>query len=621
MAQVVRAPLLRLVADSTAGRRAEVTAAVPTGTCLLRERGLSVALAAFQADAAEDADALPLERTLAAAVGELVRLMPAQADLFRLWLRIGAVCVALEEVQGRTDAADVGAAASAATASHSNAAPLAWVCRAGVESAAVEAATGRLCDMNASAADWARALQGVAELDTSAPSEAWLLETMIAADALLSLFPTQAQDAVERVVGPLVAASPARAAADTPTDTTTDTTTTTSTDSANANDKDAAAAAAHTPSTFVSALEVLVVVAGQMNRNGYSVRAPAQPNVVRRLGLFPAVAMLNHSCAPNCAVVSCEGGVLEVRALRALRPGQELLVSYINVVDPRATRRAALRASKEFVCTCLRCAHPDALASERILEQPLCPRCHHNILRPAAPDADHDTAAPAPHTPADSGSELETAVPLRCFAEDGGCSAVVSAAEASALVTPLVSALTALAHAAPRRSAAPAAHAEALAALVAAVEESLRERRVAATHWALVAADCALAQAFLAGNRGPAEAQATLLEAVHAADVEGVGSCGEAAARYMRRAVAALEAVLPTPYWPELCGWRLRLGSLLLQLAAVRGSGALKAEAVDVLRTATAAAQAVCGSGEQGSGDEQHPLVAALAARLAEAEA
>jgi len=47
------------------------------------------------------------------------------------------------------------------------------------------------------------------------------------------------------------------------------------------------------------------------------------PNKVVALGLFPAVAMYNHSCDPNCAVMTCENGVLEVRCIRAVNEGSE----------------------------------------------------------------------------------------------------------------------------------------------------------------------------------------------------------------------------------------------------------------------------------------------------------
>ena len=88
-------------------------------------------------------------------------------------------------------------------------------------------------------------------------------------------------------------------------------------------------------------------------------RRVLQPNSVVGLGIFPAVAMINHSCYPNCAVVTAPGGVLEVRTLRSVPKGTELTVSYTNLLAPRATRQHELLTTKEFSCHCLRCDSPD----------------------------------------------------------------------------------------------------------------------------------------------------------------------------------------------------------------------------------------------------------------------
>ena len=148
-----------------------------------------------------------------------------------------------------------------------------------------------------------------------------------------------------------------------------------------------------------------------MNRNGYAVRKVLKPNVVVGLGLFPAVAMLNHSCSPNCAVVTHPGGVLEVRTLVPLKEGVELTVSYTNLLDTKAKRQLEL-ASKEFTCHCLRCDSPDSYPHERHLTTVHCPRCLKTPPR----------AAPAHQVAAGTCDFI-------CRNEDGGCGALLKAAE------------------------------------------------------------------------------------------------------------------------------------------------------------------------------------------------
>jgi len=148
-------------------------------------------------------------------------------------------------------------------------------------------------DDRARLADWLAAVRAsCSELDTSAPSADWLMEVYGAAEALWAALPADMRDRAAAVILPAVARSPGG-----------------------------------TPG--VAGAEALVVIAGQLNRNGYSVRDELRPNAHVALGAFPAVAMFNHSCAPNCAVVTCPGGFLEVRTMCDVPPGVELTVSYV----------------------------------------------------------------------------------------------------------------------------------------------------------------------------------------------------------------------------------------------------------------------------------------------------
>eukprot|EP00033_Pygsuia_biforma_P002586 GCRY01002861.1.p1 GENE.GCRY01002861.1~~GCRY01002861.1.p1 ORF type:complete len:507 (-),score=108.17 GCRY01002861.1:13-1533(-) len=102
--------------------------------------------------------------------------------------------------------------------------------------------------------------------------------------------------------------------------------------------------------------------------NGHSV-CDDELNVLG-VGLFPLIAKINHSCAPNCAYIF-EGRLMHVRALRHIPSGEELTFSYIETAVPRARRRRELAEGYFFTCNCARCSDE---ASDR-LERVVCPKC------------------------------------------------------------------------------------------------------------------------------------------------------------------------------------------------------------------------------------------------------
>eukprot|EP00911_Craspedida_sp_UC1_P002383 UC1_evm1s1782 len=276
------------------------------------------------------------------------------SHLVRVWLRIAATC---------------NAAAAAAAAEVSDVDATTTTTGENVEGAANLLPKTDRVRLEA----WLASIRGVAELDTSMPNADWLVDVMSAAAGVWDVLPPSVRANTEAILLPSVAASPSG-------------------------------------NQGVAGPEAFVVVAGQLNRNGYSLRDPLAVNSVVAFGLFPAVAMFNHSCAPNCAVVTHPDGRLEVRTLVCVAAGMELTVSYVDLLLPGAQRRAELKASKEFDCHCFRCTTPAAFEKEHRLSTPLCPHCRRNVPRllPSPPEA--------------GDSKLQ----YRCWTEDGGCSATVS---------------------------------------------------------------------------------------------------------------------------------------------------------------------------------------------------
>ena len=101
--------------------------------------------------------------------------------------------------------------------------------------------------------------------------------------------------------------------------------------------------------------------------------------------LCPVMAMVNHSCEPNCRVYWAASSnpahhrlVLEAR--RDLRAGEELTITYCCSLLATPARQAKLRTSKGFECVCARCSDPGERGSNT--GGVLCTRCRQAVLLP-----------------------------------------------------------------------------------------------------------------------------------------------------------------------------------------------------------------------------------------------
>lgn len=94
-----------------------------------------------------------------------------------------------------------------------------------------------------------------------------------------------------------------------------------------------------------------------------------------QLCVFGAVAaIMNHSCSPNArfsaswdATSACP--VLRVYALTSIAAGDEVCISYCNILERKEVRQATLK-KYGFVCTCVRCAA--TWDDTRVLKCPTC---------------------------------------------------------------------------------------------------------------------------------------------------------------------------------------------------------------------------------------------------------
>ena len=72
----------------------------------------------------------------------------------------------------------------------------------------------------------------------------------------------------------------------------------------------------------------------------------------------PTLALLNHSCNPNAAVVF-DRNMASVRSIRDIKSGEQITISYIDNTFKRATRRQQLRNQYFFDCRCEGCEPPN----------------------------------------------------------------------------------------------------------------------------------------------------------------------------------------------------------------------------------------------------------------------
>ncbi|KAH9432168.1 hypothetical protein MCOR02_006873 [Pyricularia oryzae] len=84
-------------------------------------------------------------------------------------------------------------------------------------------------------------------------------------------------------------------------------------------------------------------------------------------GNFPNVSKLNHDCRPNMVFHIDNNLVHRTHAVRDIKPGEELTISYVDQMDPARDRQARTRSSLGFVCGCAHCSlsAAEAAASER----------------------------------------------------------------------------------------------------------------------------------------------------------------------------------------------------------------------------------------------------------------
>ncbi|KAL3664945.1 hypothetical protein V7S43_010121 [Phytophthora oleae] len=126
----------------------------------------------------------------------------------------------------------------------------------------------------------------------------------------------------------------------------------------------------------------IVKLFGRVNCNAFSL-ANDVTNEAVGIGLFPDGALFNHDCDPNC-VVSFKGREMQVHVVKDVQEGQELTVSYVELLQSTTSRRSELKESYFFDCECARCqaALSQETTDDWYLDGLVCSNkeCHDGVL-------------------------------------------------------------------------------------------------------------------------------------------------------------------------------------------------------------------------------------------------
>ncbi|PVF95294.1 SET domain-containing protein [Serendipita vermifera] len=102
---------------------------------------------------------------------------------------------------------------------------------------------------------------------------------------------------------------------------------------------------------------------GRLRTNGFTFSP--YPNAPPHVGIFFDFSRSNHSCGPNAfAHFNLNTWAIELRASRAIKAGEEIFISYVDVLQDSLKRRAQLATLYDFTCQCKWCTLPKVKLKE-----------------------------------------------------------------------------------------------------------------------------------------------------------------------------------------------------------------------------------------------------------------
>ncbi|XP_011261742.1 SET domain-containing protein SmydA-8 isoform X2 [Camponotus floridanus] len=112
-------------------------------------------------------------------------------------------------------------------------------------------------------------------------------------------------------------------------------------------------------------LELMKRICGVFNTNSFEVLVASNKDCTTSLrGLYPLGALQNHCCVPNTRHHFDDQQQLHVTATLPIAAGEEITMSYTDLLWDTSSRRQFLKATKHFSCNCSRCSDPSEFGSQ-----------------------------------------------------------------------------------------------------------------------------------------------------------------------------------------------------------------------------------------------------------------
>lgn len=87
---------------------------------------------------------------------------------------------------------------------------------------------------------------------------------------------------------------------------------------------------------------------------------------VRNVSMYKIASLFNHSCIPNVGSLSpILSNCLKLVALREIKKGDELVISYTKTTEPLEYRREVLLKHYQFICQCEKCLEESNMKNQQ----------------------------------------------------------------------------------------------------------------------------------------------------------------------------------------------------------------------------------------------------------------
>lgn len=140
-----------------------------------------------------------------------------------------------------------------------------------------------------------------------------------------------------------------------------------------------AATLAHALNQPAVTTDVIKDLLNRTLRNSFAISDQFNDEMAR--GIFPSASIFNHSCRPNAWAYFDNKMSIRITAIRSIKKGDEICVSYTNGFDAPQTRRIELRRSFGFWCECSLCANEPKTTETDITQIIGCETCNQRSNR------------------------------------------------------------------------------------------------------------------------------------------------------------------------------------------------------------------------------------------------